>query len=165
MNIDKSKMKDPSNGNLRTQSLFLEAGYDRDAIFTLKDDDYVFEGKTYLSLKKIYLEMEDVGEYEFATTIFVNWGQWERICANRIFTKIIDGWRRELEIKMRGKGIAKMIKGADTSITAAKWVADRKWADRGAGRPTKEDVDYRAELEASVRDEFKSDVVRIHGDK
>ena len=65
MKLDKSKMLDSMQRPL-TQSLFLELGYTDFAIFTLKEDDYVYNDKTYISLKKLYLEMEDPTEYDFA---------------------------------------------------------------------------------------------------
>lgn len=49
MKPDKSKMLDSMQRPL-TQSLFLELGYTDFAIFTLKEDDYVYNDKTYLSL-------------------------------------------------------------------------------------------------------------------
>ena len=38
-----------------TQSLFLELGYTKFALYTLKDDDHVYKGKTYLSIKDLQL--------------------------------------------------------------------------------------------------------------
>ena len=64
--MDKNSLKS-TNGIPLTQSLFLEIGYTDYAVFTLKDDDYEYKGRVYPSLKRLYLEMEDVGEYEFAT--------------------------------------------------------------------------------------------------
>ena len=52
-------------GTYITQGLFLEIGYKTDlAIYTLKGEDYEFRGVLYPSIKKAYLEMEDVIEYE-----------------------------------------------------------------------------------------------------
>lgn len=65
---DKTKMKD-TQGRPLTQSLFLEPNYNVDyAYYTMDDDDKNFKGKVYPSLKRLYLEMEDPTEYEFATT-------------------------------------------------------------------------------------------------
>ena len=58
-------------GKYRTQSLFLEIGYGDDAIFTLKDQDHVHDGKTYLSLRKMYLEFNDPTEYQFANEVLL----------------------------------------------------------------------------------------------
>ena len=55
-----------SDGRPITQSLFLEIGYTEHAVYTLKDDDYEYNGKVYPSLKKAYLELEDTTEYDFA---------------------------------------------------------------------------------------------------
>ena len=45
--VDKSRLKD-SGGSPLTQSLFLEIGYNTDyAIYTLKSDDYTYNGVLY----------------------------------------------------------------------------------------------------------------------
>ena len=49
MEIDKSKLVD-TNGKPLTQSLFLEIGYNDFALFTLKEQDYDYNGKLYPSL-------------------------------------------------------------------------------------------------------------------
>ena len=63
--IDKSRLVD-GQGKPLTQSLFLEIGYTDFSVYTLKDQDYEYNDKVYPSLKRLYLEMEDPTEYEFA---------------------------------------------------------------------------------------------------
>ena len=59
MKIDKATLRD-TKGRPLTQSLFLELGYNTQyAVYTLKDEDYNYEGKLYPSLKRLYLEMEE----------------------------------------------------------------------------------------------------------
>jgi hypothetical protein len=168
--INKSKMRDKATGNFITQGLFLEHQYDTSrAVFTLKDQDYEYEGVIYPSLKRLYMEMEDLGEYEFASAVLLGWRHWQRICNNKLFTDMIEEWRLELEIKLRGRAIAAVAKDAESSsrsaISSAKWMADRKWASRGAGRPSKDEVDHNARVASGIADEYAADVVRIHGDK
>ena len=50
--IDKSKLK-ATNGVPLTQGLFLEIQYGEFAVFTLKDEDYEYNGKIYPSLKNL----------------------------------------------------------------------------------------------------------------
>lgn len=151
-----------SMGKFRTQSLFLELGYGTEAIFTLKDQDHTHEGKEYLSLKRLYLEFEDPTEYEFATTVLLGWKHWQRMCENKVIRKYIDEWRDELEVKLRSRAIIDAIKEARKGhFQAAKWVADRGWSTRGAGRPSKAEIEKQTKINERVEDEYKSDVVRL----
>lgn len=155
-----------SMGKMRTQSLFLELGYSDEAIFTLKDEDYQYNGRNLISLKRLYLEMEDPTEYEFAVAYLLGWRHWQRMCENKAIRSYIDEWRDELEVKLRCRAVGDAIRAARTgNFQAAKWVADRGWATRGAGRPTKADVEHEKKVQAKINDEYSGDVVRLYGVK
>lgn len=164
--MERAKLQDIM-GKPLTQSLFLEIGYNTEfAVYTLKDDDHVYEGKIYPSLKKLYLEMEDPTEYEFATTYLLGWRHWKRLCENKAIRKFIDEWREELELKLRCRGVKATIESAaNGNFNAAKWLADRGWELRGAGRPSKEDVEREKKFQARASEEYSGDVVRLFGEK
>ena len=44
---------------------------------------------------------------------------------------------------------------------AAKWVADRGWATRGAGRPSKAEIEREKTIQTRINDEYDGDVVRM----
>lgn len=162
--MDKSNLR-ATNGIPLTQSLFLEIGYSDYAVFTLKDEDYEYNGKVHPSLKRLYLEMEDAGEYEFATTYLLGWKHWQRLCENKQVAKHIEEWRYELELKLRSEAI-KLIRAkavSEKGINAAKWLAERGWDKRGAGRPTKAEVDHERKFQADVVNLFDEDLKRIEG--
>ena len=117
---NKSIFKD-SMGRYFTKSLFYETAEKRRyaAIYTLKDYDIERNGKTYLSLKKLYLAEADPTEYLFANKYFHSFEQWERIVNNKMFTRIIDTWRRELELKLRAEGLLTMREQAHLGKTDA----------------------------------------------
>lgn len=149
-------------GRPLTQSLFLEIGYQAAAIYTLKDDDHEYEGKIFPSIKRLYLEIADPTEYEFATQYFLNWSQWQRITENKVLFKHIKEWRDELEVKLRSRAIKLNIAHAESgSYNAAKWIADRGWATRAAGRPSKEDVERETKIQARINDEYGADILRF----
>ncbi len=161
--MDKNKLTD-SAGRPLTQSLFLEVGYTDYAVFTLKDEDYEYKGKKYPSLKRIYLQEEDPTEYEFANKHLLGWNQWKRLCENKLIRKYIDEWREELELKLRSRGIKEAIKNAEGGgFQAAKWLAERGWEQRGAGRPSKDEVERQKKFEARVAEDYSADVVRLYG--
>lgn len=162
--IEKSKMLD-DQGKPLTQGLFLEVGYDEKyAVYTLKDYDHTWNDKLYPSLKKLYLQMMDPTEYLFAEKHLVSWNQWQRLLANKLIRKHIDEWREELKMKMKSMGIREMI-GLATSengnFQASKFLAECGWDKRGAGRPSKEDVERAAAIEANIQEQFDNDVARL----
>jgi hypothetical protein len=155
-----------SMGKMRTQSLFLELGYGDEAVYTLRDDDYVYKDRTLPSLKRLYLETEDPTEYVFAKNHLLGWKHWQRMCENKVIRKHIDEWREELEVKLRSQAILDAIQEARKGhFQAAKWVADRGWSTRGAGRPSKADVEHEKKVQARIESEYGDDVVRMFQQK
>lgn len=160
---NKDKMVD-SMGRPITQSLFLEIGYSDSAIYTLKDNDFDYNGRLLPSIKRLYLECADPTEYEFATTYLLGWGHWQRICENKTVRRFIDEWRQELEVKLRSRGVKAAIFAANTgNFQASKWLADRGWETRGAGRPSKAEVERETKIQAAITEEFSADVIRMRG--
>lgn len=161
---DKKKLRD-GRGHPLTQSLFLEFGYNLDyAVFTTQDEDYEYKGKTYISLKALYLEHEDVVEYDFATTYLLGWKHWQRICNNNLFKPHIEEWRFELELKMRSQAVKDIVEfsAGDKGFQAAKWLADRGWDKRSAGRPTREEREHEMNIQDKISEEYDADVLRVN---
>lgn len=160
---DKTKFKDVG-GRMITQGLFLEIGYTDNAYYTLDDEDKTYEGRVYPSLKRLYLEHEDVGEYDFAKTYLLNWRHWQRLCANKVLAKHIEEWREELEVKLRSDAIYTIIQLSSEEkggFQAAKWIADRGWDVRSVGRPKKDTSEMDKKLEERLHDEYSADIVRL----
>lgn len=160
-------------GNWLTQSLFLEKGYRLEfALFTLEDEDKEFKKKTYISLKKKYLEMEDPTEYEFASKYLGGWQHWKRICSNIVLLEHVVEWREELTLKLRARGVQSMIDeatmGGRGQATAARWLAEKGFIDapkvankRKVGRPAKEEITKEARDLALLQQQFAEDAARI----
>ncbi len=163
MKINKKLMKDTS-GRPMTQSLFLENGYDTDkAVYTLKDDDHTHKGIVYPSLKKLFLELEDVIEYEFANTYLLGWSHWQRLNKNKLMTKHFAEWREELELSLRSQGVRGIIDmtADEKGFQACKWLVDKGWDKKQAGRPSKSEKLKEERQQAALDDEFTGDVVRM----
>lgn len=150
-------------GRYITQSMFLEINYTDHAMYTLKDNDHIYNGKLYPSIKKLYLQMEDPTEYEFANTYFCGWRHWQRLLENKLIRKSIDEWREELEYKLRAKGIKRIIQevGGTNGMQASKWLADRGWSTRTAGRPSKAEIEQEKAFASRASEEFTADIVRL----
>lgn len=159
---DKSKLRDPL-GRMLTQSLFLEPVYNTEyAMYTLtSDEDKEYQGKIYPSLKRLYLAMSDPVEYEFASTYLLGWPHWQRLCENAIIRKHIDEWRLELELKLASEGFRMILDQSEDNYQASKWLAERGWAKRGAGRPKKEEIERERKISDKLEEEFSADIVRL----
>ncbi len=55
-----------------------------------------------------------------------------------------------------------MIKSANKgNFQAAKYLADRGWDVRPAGRPSKSEMEKRARIDETVHNEYAADVIRL----
>lgn len=163
MKIDKGRLITSNNIPL-TMGLFLEHKYDpNQAVYTLSEHDKMYDGRTFPSLKRLYLEHEDPTEYDFAITHLHSWKQWQRLCRNKEFQAHVEEWREELEVKIRSQAIRDIIDmtANEASFSAAKWLADRGWEKRGAGRPSKEEQEKRIRQDEKLANEFEADFERL----
>jgi len=159
MKIDKSKFKD-EKGRYIVQGLFLEDRYNIDlAVYTLAGEDKVHKGKTFPSLKKLYLEEGDPTEYSFAEKYLYDWPHWQRLCKNAIVGRHIEQWRDELALSLRSEGIATLLDLAvnEGSYQAAKWLADEGWTKNKRGRPSKDQISKEAKRMAQIQSEYAED--------
>lgn len=169
MQIDKTKLKD-TMGRPLTQSLFLEFGYEtRFAVYTLKDEDFHYEknGITYPSLKRLFIEMADPVEYDFANEYLLGWQHWKRLNDNKILSKHFSEWREELELSLRSEAIRSTIElvAEGKSFQASKWMAEGGWNKRGAGRPSKQEVLREKRIAEKLDDEYSAHVTRMNSFK
>lgn len=153
---------------LPTQSMFYEMTYDKErdidlCLFTLSENDKEIKGRVYHSLKKLYLDMEDLSEYEFATVIFGSYRIWENLCSVKWFQKHLEVWRRELRIKIRGKALKEMIRSLDgtkspPSFNTMKYLAELD-KTQGNTKLTKDKI--RKEKEEAYKDVLNLDAKRL----
>jgi hypothetical protein len=160
MKIDKSKFVD-TMGRPLTQALFLEIGYTDYAVYTLKEQDHKYKGHTYPSLKRLYLEMCDPVEFDFATEHLNGYRHWLRICENKALASHVAEWREELELKLRSQAMAQMLDMSEDSFQAVKWLADKGWEKRGAGRPATKEKEMQEALTKKVETDYSADIVRL----
>lgn len=158
---DRTLLKDTKGGYL-TQMLFYEttSDYDR-AMYTLMDTDKVRNGRVYPSLRRLYLEMADPTEYDFANKYLWGWEHWQKIVANVLLYDYIRLWRDELEVKLRAKGVRSMIDLAEKgNFNASKWVSDGHWNVK-RGRPSKEEIARERKIKERVDEETQGDSERV----
>lgn len=152
------------------QTLFWEtrAQYpDSESIkYTLKDHDH----NGYLSLYRLYMEMEDTTEWEFAQTYLEDYQHWVKLCEATWFKPYVTRWRHELQAKLRARALRaiKSVANADDkdSYAANKYLLDKGYATpepprATKGRPTKEAVDKEAKKLAEEAKQLNYDYQRL----
>lgn len=159
-----------ANGRILAQALLYESNANdkSNAVFTLKDRDYINQDGVYLfSLPRLYLEIGDMTEYEFAQQVFGSWKAWKLFRQMPILRETLEDLQEELEIRERSKAIRTVQElsesdKAQTAMSAAKYIAEKGWEQRGAGRPTKKEVERERRIAAGIDKEFDEDFKRIN---
>ena len=144
-----------SQGKLRTRSLFWELSYfePEHVIFTLRENDLEKNGKTYTSLRKLYLSycVSDPTEYTFAWAVFGSWDTWQQLSRSNYVKKDIESWRKEVEVKIKSEAIRsianEMRDGGRSSFGAAKLLLERGWLDDKNASKAKEKLKAKEEEE------------------
>lgn len=160
-------------GQLFTRQLFWEFNnteVDR-VMFTLREYDIEIDKedgtkRTIPSLYRLYIELGDITEYEFANKYFYSWRHWQIISNGNWFKEYIERWREELKVKFAAEAlnaVRNLAKG-DTrdSFQANKYLLDKGWAvSPRKGRPSKESVKKEAEELVRKNQEFDEDFKRM----
>src|SRR5215217_6132830 len=82
------------------------------SLYTMKDYDHTIlvDGVevTLPSIKRLFVEMEDITEYHFANEYFDNYQHWKKIKATTWFAPYYLEMKEELELKLRAKHLNKI---------------------------------------------------------
>ena len=150
-------------GRWRTKSLFYEANdYQiENAIFTLGDEDVTIKGKALISLRKRFVDSDDPTGYLISQEFLGGYSHWDAICKSSLRTEV-EKWQEELEVKLRSIGLLNAINSAISgNFNASKFLAEKGWSKRVAGRPTNEEVERAAKQEAKLTSAFADDMKRL----
>lgn len=157
-----------------TRSLFWEISQDKSRVrFTLKRKDYKIPGTEliYPSIYRLYFEMEDILEYDFANKYFDNLEHWEEVCKSTYVKDHVTQMRKELELQVRSKALKHLkdqaVVSPDGKLKADinKYLLNRGWIDKTTntkGRPSKEDIKQELQRVTAVEKELQEDFERIH---
>lgn len=161
MTMTNSKTFKNINGVYFLRELFFETAQNRDnVIYTLKREDHTVDGVTYESLHRLFLEADDVTEYQFALSCLDSWDHWSMLSNCTWFQPYILRWREELEVKQRSRALATIMAASKgptrDAFVAAKYIAEG-WdkPKTGRGRPSK--VEIKQEAQRIVEDKTKVD--------
>ena len=82
----------------------------------------------YWSMKRLYLEIADPNEYEFALKVLGSWDHWRSLLKNPTIMAYIEKWREELATKLAAVGVKSLLqKATDGDVQAAKFLATKQW--------------------------------------
>ena len=161
------------NNQLLTRALFWEIGYSENAIYTLKDwDSTTTQGKSLKSLKQLYLQENDLTEYDFARKHFVNWDHWQTVSKSWYLKDHVAKWREELEIRITTDALkmiqAEAISESKFAYNANRYLADKGWkpkeekvSKKGVGRPSKASIAEETARLVSESHDIEKDLIRL----
>ena len=128
-------------GLFKTKGLFLEQDYDYEStIMTYQEHDRFIKGKTYYSLRRLYVEhcLDDPTEYTLAMEVFGSWDVWSKIAASPTIRPVLDKAREECEVKRKAMASLKIrdeLSEGKNSYQAAKYLIEEPWKVKAADTP------------------------------
>lgn len=137
-----------STGSYLLRELFYETTLSNksNVLYSLKDEDH--EG--YPSLRRLYVEMGDLTEYNFANAFFYNIDHWLRLTECSWFKPYLNAWRKELELKVRSDALRAVMdeaknEGSRNSYAANRFLLEKGWVGEDGntnkrGRPSKDEI-------------------------
>lgn len=152
-----------ARGTWLTQSLFYECYRSNEGyppLYTFKDNDH----KGMLSIKKIYLALEDPTEYRVATEYFGGWEHWKVLTNCNFLKPYLNQWRDELEIKLKCKELQKLLQDEDKNFVVSKFLINREWEVK-RGRPSKEELARKERINDRVNQQIDNDFKLIINEK
>lgn len=135
-------------------------------VYTLKRHDHL----GYPSLYRLYMEMDDPTEYNFAVAYLDGWHHWEMLTECNWFKPHLHRWRRELEVRTKARSLLSIRETAASegkeAYQANKFLLSTGWKDkssRGAGRPSKDEINKVAKTMAQDARDLEDEFQRIQG--
>ncbi len=146
-NILKDKM-----GRYITSGLFKETAQGRGEYVIFNLD----------AAKDLFVNLEDPTGYLFSQEHLADYKHWVMLKESPALSHHILVWEDELEVKLRCKGLQRIIKdsGKEKGYQAAKYLVDAGWNKLPAGRPTKAAIKRESKMRASIYDEFELQAVK-----
>lgn len=163
-------------GNPKLKDLFIDflTSDAEEAVYTLKYQDIERDGKTYISLYRLYITAEDLTEWEFAAEHLLGWDHWERLSSLSAFKEHVEVWRRDLEQKIKSRAFKAILQEADeagkNAFEANKLLLNGKWKELAnkavgerpqRGRPSKVEIEGRTQEELSAHKTLIEDMKRL----
>lgn len=115
----------------------------------------------------LYMKTADPTEYRFAVRACGSWREWEAMAGNDPIKGVIDGWRRELESKLRSEALYRIMEvagneGTRDSLQANKYLLEANFSNKDkVGRPSKQDALVEARKMMDHKEQVEDDFKRL----
>jgi len=121
--------------------------------------------------RKKYVSMEDPTGYAQAMELLGDWEHWLLLRTSSTLKPYFDSWDREVEIRLRSKAIANMVKHSRTEKgqTSAKWLAEAGFkvsgekVDKRLKQNRESEEDIKREVSARVKDDMERLGLKVVG--
>ena len=158
-----------NQGQRLSNGMFVEYSYNNDVTpptYTISREDREIDGVVYPSLFRLYMEADDVTEYEFVKRHLHDFKQWKMLCNNKLFKDEIAEWREELRLRKIKQAVAGLEEDAQSDSrsakSSAKFLVERVYGlPKRSGRPAKPQTGRGAA--APSRTDTKEDFTRLFG--
>jgi len=112
-----------------------------------------------------FIECGDPTGVVFADKWLGSYMQWVEIKSCKALAKHIREWEEELEARIRSGALLNIYDQAgDGHFQASKFLMDRGWEKRKAGKPSKAEVERETRVQAKVKEGWSNDISRIKRD-
>ena len=134
-----------SKGHWFTVGLFKELSTNPDTVLYTLDE-----------AREYYLECNDITGYQFSIKYLGGWKHWQQLFNSPKLEPIIREWEEELEVRLRSEAVQHIVDLAksEKGYQAAKYLADKGWKVRDAGRPSKEEIQRETRVQSKMYSEF-----------
>lgn len=101
--------------------------------------------------KDLYLKTRDITGYTFAKQHLGGLSHWKALKASPTLSPILEEWEEEMEIMKRAEALLRIeAEARGGHYQANKFLADRGWDLRIAGRPSKAEVEKELNKQAKI---------------
>jgi len=130
--------------------LFLDQSpTNNNALYSLQSWDREYKGEVYPSLHRLYVEMEDLAEFEFANKYFDGYQHWLEVKSCSWFKEPYSKMVAELNAKISGRSLKNMLAQVEegtASQATLKYLADKDYIKAASvGRPSKSKKETKVE--------------------
>jgi len=102
--------------------------------------------------RKEFLKYEDPTGYDFSVNYLGGFKHWKALLSSPVIAEHIEDWQEELEVLIQSKALKRIASAAEGgSYQANKFLNDRGWETRKAGRPSKAEVEKNINREKKLK--------------
>lgn len=121
-----------------------------------------FVAMTIEEARTRFIKCNDMFGIDFADKYLGGFQHWKAIQASPVMQPYVAEWKEELELRLRSLQLKRIASLSDEGqFQAAKFLMDRGWEKRSAGKPSKDEVARETRVQSNMAKDFKADFARI----